>query len=124
MPITIAWDNTDHTIVRLTFTGHWGWDEFYAAHTSTYDLMDHQLHPVPILIDLQHNQAIPKNMLVHLRKLSLNAHPNAGSVVVVGANKIIQAITDIVQRVYGGTGWQFRMVPTLEAGRQLLAPSL
>ncbi len=121
MAITVAWDSEQHTIVRFTFIGRWDWNDFYNASAQSHELIEQVSHNVDLLIDLRNSQMLPENMLSHLNRLPQIAHPNTGAVVIVGANKVMQALSDLYVRVYGKGSRQFRMVKTLDAGRQFLA---
>ncbi|MBZ0301047.1 MAG: hypothetical protein K8J31_14965 [Anaerolineae bacterium] len=120
MPITVAWDDEARTTIAFTYEGHWGWEEFYESVEQSNTLMGSVSHPVDVIINLQNSFLMPQNMLSHLARMPKIAHPNTSSIVVVGANSLVHALSNLFIRLYGNNDRKFRIVRTLEDGRQFL----
>lgn len=98
MPITVAWHNPEKTIIGMTFTGSWTWDDLYRASDETrllYDTIQHEAH---LIMDMQHAPSLPSNALAHVRLLD-REHPNQGKVVAVGVNAFIHTMFRVVLKL-------------------------
>lgn len=100
MPITTDWYNDEKKIIVTTYDGEYAWDEVYKHVAQGNVLAESVDHPVGLLIDVTKAGPLPANAGSHGKRLRDMYHENISCLVVVGANLLIQAVTNISKRVF------------------------
>lgn len=121
MPIQVIWDNEDKTIIRVTFPEKWTWDEFQEIDYRVETMIDRLQHKVVYLADISATQSVPKGLKLDVVRYVLDFnHENSDLLVVVGMNKMVKAMFDIVTLALGHLATNIKTADTLEEGYQLL----
>ncbi len=90
MSITAQWDDPQQTIIRISFSSEWSWDEFFAIDARTNAMLDGVNHRVCYLADMRATSMIPRGMRLDIIRQVLNfQHPNSDLLVVVGINRMM-----------------------------------
>jgi hypothetical protein len=76
MPITIAWDNDEKTVLRLTAADRWNWNDFHKSMRVATFWLDTVDHAVEMIVDLSQSERLPAGALGHIRSLGTQIHPN------------------------------------------------
>ncbi|MBN2305559.1 MAG: hypothetical protein JXQ72_13840 [Anaerolineae bacterium] len=122
MPITVNWDNNDHTIASWTLTGQWTWAEFRAAQVEFHDLLRAVDHIVDVIADMREAGPLPAATLTHFRSAQLAELPNRDRIVLVGGGGLVRSIAGTFNRVFRiGKPPLFLFADTVEDARDLLA---
>ncbi len=120
MPIETKWENDQKQVIICTYTGRWSLDEFYVTFNLCTQLMDSVDYPVNIVFDMQKSISLPDGFMAAIRSVSKKPHPNLGIMAIVGANRLVQIFTDLIRKVYKGTGQRtMYMVTTWEEVHKL-----
>ncbi len=122
MGITIVWDNSDHTVMRMTFTSPWNWDDLETILTEVHAMLDTVNHRVDVIVDMKNSGAIPEGAFWRFHKLTQTKHRNRGRVILVGGNTFIRTMTDTVRRLANDLfdADMFVLAPTVEDARAVL----
>lgn len=115
MKINTDWAGDSKTIICSVFGDGWTWEDFVDNANHVSMLLDQVDHPVNLVVHMQARHA-PRNLLAHLPTASqapLFTHPNAGLLIVVGAEGITRAIAGILTKTYH-LRRRVRLVETLE----------
>ncbi len=123
MAITIEWEDSEQTILRIVYSGEWTWEEFHGASNEVSTLLDGVDHAVHFLIDGRHG-VIPNDALLQLgdiaRSLSIINHPNAAIIIIAGASDYLRTLVDIFSKVYPGRVGAIYFTNSLPEARILL----
>jgi len=124
MAIEVAWGNPEKTIILQTYDGKWTWDEFFqASEVETGHLMDSVTHTVDVITDYTDSVSMPSSATLRFGRiynLPIFRHENAGKLILVGPNYLIQVMVDLFQRMYPDTNIQIFTVNTIEEAHGLL----
>src|SRR5258708_38420222 len=88
----------DGWINRIVITDPWDISIFQTTFPKAVEVRDNTPHKVYGLMDLRGTRQMPPNML-RGRGSPVLYHPNSGSVAVVGASALAQAIMEMVKRL-------------------------
>ncbi len=92
MPVTVVWDNDEHTTICMAFDGHWTWDEVQEAVITSSQMIDTVDQVVDCIVDVSASIGVPSGALAHARNLVGQRHARGGLNVIVGASPIISAM--------------------------------
>ena len=123
MGVTVAWDNTEKTIMRFDYTGDWTWDDFDAVEPDLQAMMDSVDHQVDTIVVLE-TSSVPLGALARFSTIVNSpsfTHPNAGLTVVVGASGLARALADIFGKAHKQTAAKIAMASTLEEAYAIIA---
>ncbi|MCU0514568.1 MAG: hypothetical protein MUE40_18595 [Anaerolineae bacterium] len=120
MPITVQWDNPEHTVLYQRLEDDWSWAELHAAMHQIREYLDAAAGPVDSLIDLTGMTKIPPGAVHHVRPL-LERHASTGVLVVFGANLFARMMAQMMQRIYPRSRDLLRVVDDEAAARAALA---
>jgi hypothetical protein len=107
MPITIAWDNPQQTVVLFTYQRPWTWAEFDAAVEQTLTFASAVDHRVDVIFDLRKGGFPPPDALWRFKDAAEISHPNVGQYVYVAPSMLTNFVKNVIQilnRAYGGFG--------------------
>jgi hypothetical protein len=100
MSINAEWLNPGSNIISLVVAGKWTWDEFYSARTAMHAMMDESAHTsIDYILDMSHAPLLPTNVLSHIRNMDRQRHPKSRHMVVVGANRFITTMFDLMNKM-------------------------
>lgn len=119
MGISIEWDNADKAIIRVTFSGYWTWDELRDAKNRGMAMLDKAGRRVDFLVDMREMNYFPPDFGVKFRAAMEDYHPLVGIVVFVG-NAISWQLLHLLTLQYGGVGYAFAYVQTMERACQII----
>lgn len=99
MPITVEWDNPQHTIIRAVFNGKWDADSLHHLITDARDMVTSVLHPVDCILDFTHSASSPTSALAILQGLDVWRVQNERLVIIVNANGYIKTLCNIGRKL-------------------------
>lgn len=120
MPISLEWSSTDKTILIMTYTTPWTWQEFETAYNKLSEKLNSLTNRCDLIIDIQRGGLPPQGAMLRFKKVAELKHPCAGEVIFVGPRLLTQMVNSIVN-VLKSAFWnheqhpEFQFVPTLEA---------
>ena len=128
MPISVEWDNAQHTAILFIYQRPWTWHEFDAAVEKTLALASTTDHKVDVIFDLRNGGFPPRDAVQRFKAASEITHPNVGQYVYVAPGMLAQFVKNVIQilnRAYGGFG-NFKVpnivfTKSLEEAREFLA---
>ena len=122
MPVTAQWDNEDHTVLRINYEGKLTIGELAQEWSHSRTLLDTIDHSADIVMDFRTTQGIPPNSTSAFGQIKLLAeHPNAGLILIVGANLMVQTFAKIFLQMFAGIAPRVEFVDTLEEAYTRLA---
>ena len=120
MTITVQWDNDDKTVIRYDFTGYWNWAEFREKAQLAFVMTRSVAHQVDTISNFLPDTHIPKDAFIHFRRVMMDAPPNRGVNVIVGASQFIHVLVTIFSRIYTQLGKRLLLANSLEDARHIL----
>ncbi len=115
MSIDVKWLSPESNIIRLTIDQRWSWSDFFSARQQMYDLMDKSDHQdIDYILDMRNAPTLPENVLSQMRNLGQKHHPKSRHMIVVGANRFIKTMFDIMQTLTPSRMEHITLVQTLE----------
>ena len=114
MPIEVRWGDEAHNYIYYRLIDPWDWDHYQAMCPNWRHLADEADGTVCTIVDFTETAHLPRGVLVHLQKFVVNPHPNNGVIVMVGANPLIRAIINTMQRLYPKAAKSLTLVTTRE----------
>lgn len=123
MNIAIDWDDEAQTIIRLTLTDDWRWEEFYEANTSILKLIRQSSRTIYILVDYTHANTVPMGgVITHTRNI-LSAYPeNWALMIFVTQNLLVQRLMTIFQTTFRtGLGKKVRLASSFNDAYNTIA---
>lgn len=124
MAITLAWDETDASIIQVNVSGDWTWDMMETALTEAIGMMDSVNHRVHYIIDIRAGRLDLASALRQAQQAATpETHRNEGIKVVVGANMMIRtlygAYRKMIERM--GKDQEFLFADTIDEARTMIA---
>lgn len=124
MSISVDWENEEKTSVIFEFENRWDWTEFYNALAEGNGMLDQIDYKVGVIIDLRNSSIVPKGALTQINGMRNRVHPNIDLTILFGANRLLQSIYDIFQKIRPTPPDKFLMVASLEDARAILKERL
>jgi hypothetical protein len=125
MPIEIAWDDAEHSILRYDVTGKWSFEELYRARDEVFAHMDGVPHErVYAIIHFIGGVSVPSGALNAAQQVRDEPHTKAGVTVVVGANLFLRTALATFTKVYHaatGHAIEFLYAKSLDEARAMIA---
>jgi hypothetical protein len=120
MAVRVVWGNEAKTIVHYQFGENWTWEEFYPAKAQAYEMISSVSHKVGVILETQHNGAIPHNLLPNFRNGLRTKHPNTVIVVIVVTRPFLRNMITTVRAILPSTNAHFEMASTLGQARSIV----
>jgi hypothetical protein len=99
MPITIEWDNSEHTVIFRKFIGSWTWDEYSVAEQTLHQMLATVPHRVDVITDLRQSTiTMPEGAIARTRQIVKNLSPNRGITVDIGASALVRMFMPVFAR--------------------------
>lgn len=122
MPVEFAWDDDEHTILRVTATPPWNWNDFHKALRRATFWLDAVDHTVEIVIDLRKSAKLPAGALGHIRSLGTAIHPNhEDRMVIIGLDESVAGPLGGADRTYQDEARCIRFVETDDEAQAVIA---
>lgn len=122
MPVEFAWDNDAQTVLRVTATPLWNWNDFHKALRRATFWLDAVDHTVEIIVDLRHSGKLPAGALGHIRSLGTAIHPNTEDrMVIIGLDETVAGPLGGADRTYQDEARCIRFVGTDEDAQAIIA---
>ena len=122
MGITAEWINDEKTILHQFYAGEWTWDDYEASIRERTAMLDSVDHKVDVITDVS-EMIVPKDALANLSKITASSaftHPNMGLLVIVGASRFVQIMSNIAVKFGGIKAGKIVVVPTLEEAYEVV----
>jgi hypothetical protein len=120
MPIHIAWDDADRTILRWDFEQDWDWDELRSAVAATELMITQVPHRVNIIHNALSTPNVPRPTQRH-KQHPLDLPSRVGVIVLVGDNPVLSALVTIFMRVFHTLNSRLATASSLEEARLIIA---
>ncbi|MBI5961131.1 MAG: hypothetical protein HY866_20510 [Chloroflexi bacterium] len=122
MPINTRWDDPEQkTTVLWVFEGVWSWADYAAAEQNAVQMCQGIDYPLDHIVELTHLKLSPTDLLTRGRQLySGKSDFRAGLTVLVGPNRFIESVFNIVKQVLPHQFEAYEIVPTIEEARTLI----
>ena len=116
MPISVEWDNDEKTIICVTYTDLWTWDEAYAARSNVLTLAQTVPQVVDVVHDMRCCELIPRGALTHVRDMLSTPSARGGILAVVGTGRLLQTLYMLFSGLYARLVEEnnLKLVATLE----------
>lgn len=121
MAVEVKWLDTEQTVLVYTFSDPWTWDDYYETTAQGRAMLQGVDHVVVTIIDMSGSRALPPGALTHLRRVSTDRRPNPGPIILVGLNRFVRAMSDMLSRIYPLAAQRVRIVATLDEAYAVLA---
>jgi hypothetical protein len=102
MGVTVAWDDEEHTVVRLTLSDMWSAEDLRAIGIQTILLLRSVPHPVYVITDFSASKSLPIGVFWQARELNRMRAPNWAGGIAITHDPLIKNLIDIFARVYLG----------------------
>ncbi|MEO8609145.1 MAG: hypothetical protein ABI690_14745 [Chloroflexota bacterium] len=99
MPINVAWDTEDQTIICYHFSEHWTWEEFFEARNQVLEQIDTVAHKVGVIMDTPPNIILPPNVLTHSLTSLRHMHPNTAIVVFIAGKSFLNMMVSMMAKM-------------------------
>jgi hypothetical protein len=120
MPASVAWENVEKTIIRQQLIGNWSFEEYMKSASETQTLTASQPHTVHVIIDFTASDSHPTRLLAAGNSLDRNLPSNQGIVVVVQCPTYVQAVFEILVKMYPRVGANSFNAESLEEAYALI----
>jgi hypothetical protein len=121
MPVRMYWEDETKTIMRYDFHGAWTWDEFYNALNVMMLEWDGVKHRTDIIADFLQTVSVPEGWTEQMQTLADKQGPTSGLSIIVTNNPLGLMLYQVIARAHDRVAKYFRIVPTLEQARQIIA---
>jgi hypothetical protein len=121
MYINVTWDDPDQTILIYRFADSWSAEDYTAAATTEWQLMDSVGHRVDTIIDLQKLYTLPDDLVALVWNSTAHSHLHRGLLILLGKRSITEPFAEALTSLYPETVTDIMQVPTLNAARLAIA---
>lgn len=123
--ITTQWDNQEKTVILLTITDGWVWDDLYdALNTVKQMAVSVPQTDLGLIFNMERTSYHPIGVDKHLKRVLANIHPNVMYFMMVGTNIWLTGIHQVMTEVNVELAETHRLVPTLEEAHRFLDNNL
>ena len=93
MPIKIAWDNDEKTVLRVNAVDRWNWNDFHKNMRVATFWLDTVDHVVEVIVDFRQSAKLPAGALGHIRSLGGQIHPNSRNrIIIIGLEESVSKL--------------------------------
>jgi hypothetical protein len=121
--VIVEWGNSEKTIIVITRTEPWTWEQFRETGTQVLGMLDSVQHDVSVIDNLEHNTFMPPGGFVENTKWAAqtyHVHPNVRVIVdVLGG--LPKDLLFSARQLYGAANRCYVFVQTLQQAYELLA---
>ncbi len=116
----MRWDNPEKTTVYEAFEGRWDVKDVHQAMDDFNRLMEPNMLPVDIIVDLTQSQSNPTNLALAAGRADQVLKGRINQLVVIGANYYLQTISTVLTRMIPAMRGTAKFAATMEEARDLL----
>ena len=98
--IQLDWDDPQHNIIRYTFFDPWTWEEYHATDAQRDVMFSSTNQIIDIILDFNQGSRIPGHAMTQFPKAASWDNPQRGVIIVIGVNKMLQMLANIMMSVY------------------------
>lgn len=100
MSISFEWEDENQTLLLLTLSNGWTWEEYHAIVNQLVGIMRELDHIVDVIVENTAKIPFPSGAaLFQLRKIARITPENLGVVVVVSRNPFVKSINQILMQI-------------------------
>lgn len=109
MSIKLAWEQANHSTLRIWYDEEWAWNEFYEAIEEAKAMAEFADRPVTILHDLRGAHHLPEHPALHYRNWAIEMEPYSYVNIIISDNPILHSMFEAFKHVAGhwGDGYIF-----------------
>jgi hypothetical protein len=122
MSLNVEWDDEEKTIILVTQSGGFAWDEWETVGRELEAMIDSVDHRVDVITDIS-DLVVPKDTLANFPKAARMpslTHPSVGLTVFSGGSRFVQTLANLFDKVYR-PGEKLVFVSTLEEAYEVIA---
>jgi hypothetical protein len=120
VPVTIAWDNDEHSVIRVIFENRWEVGDLLRTIEEGARMIDSVHHKVDSIFDFTLSSISPPKLLSSLERMEATHNENERLMIMVGTNPYIKSLTKIAKVLAPKTFANVHFVDTLEAAYALI----
>lgn len=121
MPVSVAWLDTNKTVLLQVIAGEWSLEDYYALSEQTNELLSSIDYRVDLIADLSRVRTVPGGMVSALRHSQVKNHPNLGLIIVGGlTNKFARAMYTMFVKLTPTLKHKFQLADSIEEAMTLL----
>lgn len=124
MTVQLVWEDEHERVLRFDMDATWTWDEFFAAKTESYDLINSVPHKVGVIINIASRTALKPNLLQNTRKALSDKHPNTFVVVVVVTDELARTAIGLLYDTIRFSAMRIEFAASLDKARALIEQRL
>ncbi len=124
MPINVAWENAEKTVILLSAQERWNWQEFADARKEAKALLSDIRRSVGIIIYIPASVDLPKNILEGMREHARFRNPSVKIVVLASESSVVQTMYSVFRQMYPRITESFVFASTLARARKIVAEAL
>jgi hypothetical protein len=121
MGFSTTWDNTEQTILRVSYDGLWDLRDFRSSTSQAYEMIRSVAHPVNVILDLSLSSGMPYRFSSAIRDVNQDMPQNTGQIILVQKNLLVEVMINAMAVLVRGQRRPFTMVRTLAEARRLAA---
>lgn len=99
MPVSVQWDNAEHSILRWTFLGRWTWDDYFVCCVSIRREMLRVNHAIDVILDLNDSGRIPSASFTAARETLMRVQKHIDTIVIVATNPMIRSLYEVFRKL-------------------------
>ena len=93
MPLSSAWEDEARSVLRLTLTQPWNWNDLYKGMRRAALQLPAAGGPIELLLDLRQSPRLPLGAFGHIRSLGLALHPRMRNrLIIIGLEPTLAAM--------------------------------
>jgi hypothetical protein len=114
MGIRIEWADEAKTTILHIYEGKWTLDDYYGLIRENYNILTQIPHTVDVINDLREAGPVPSGMASAVKYAARKAPSNEGIKIIVGANKFVKSLIDLINVTAGDDVTNVMYVATIE----------
>lgn len=120
MGITVSWDDQAQTVLRLTYSSPWTWEDYYTAMNSVDRLMEESGRVSAIIDDFTASETLPFSKVHHIEQFGRALTAGGVMHILVSPGALWRSMRRIIEREFPNSAGQLIEVNTLNEARSLL----
>jgi hypothetical protein len=115
MPVELQWFNEDEKNLVYVFSGHWTWEETYAAIDKALLALEKINYRVYLIIDFRQTNHIPSATFDALNRIANSEpprHPNTRGLIIVGLKRQIAMVFKVFQKIFPEAAERYQLANT------------
>lgn len=118
--IEAFWDNDDHSIVYMLFSGKWTWDDFYIVDQQVIAMEKDGADQIDVIVDLRYSSGLPPNTLLHVKNIADRQSEKIGVNVLVTNSPLVHNLYKVGSKVYPQINRYFCVAESPEEARTII----